>query len=257
VATGRGERRLTVRTVTIDLWGTLLVDPPGSDDRYRARRLTDFDAILRGAGHAFTMASLERAYQDSGTYLRRVWSSNRDVPVTDHVKAILRALDRRLADAAKPDFVAALVQAYSRPALLVPPAFDRSAKPALERLRADGLTLALISNTMRTPGAVWRQVLEGAGLLACFAHVTFSDELGVRKPSPEIFRRTLERIGAGAGSAVHVGDDPLLDVAGAREAGLRVVQVLGGGRKMASVPADLTITDLGELPAAIRSLSLE
>jgi putative hydrolase of the HAD superfamily len=203
------------------------------------------------------MAKLERAYQDSGAYLRSVWSSNRDVPVAEHVRAILRALDRRLADGAKPDLVDALVQAYSRPALLVPPAFDRAAKPALDRLRAEGVTLALISNTMRTPGAVLRQVLERAGLLQCFAHTTFSDELGVRKPAPEIFRRTLERIGAGAGSAVHVGDDPVLDVAGAREAGLRVIQVVGGGRKMPMLRADLTITDLGELPTAIRSLSLD
>ena len=247
------EQRLTVRTVTVDLWGTLLVDPPGSDDRYRARRLTDFDALLRGEGHAFPMAKLERAYQESGAYLARVWAQNRDVPITEHVRAILRALDRGLAERAGKDLVEALVQAYSRPALLVPPAFDGAAKAALERLRADGITLALIANTMRTPGVTLRTIMDRAGLLACFAHTTFSDEVGVRKPAPEIFRRTLVCIGADSGSAVHVGDDPVLDVAGAREAGLRVIQVVGGGKRRAAGRADLAITELSERPAAIRS----
>jgi putative hydrolase of the HAD superfamily len=99
--------------------------------------------------------------------------------------------------------------------------------------------------------------MERAGLLACFAHTTFSDEVGVRKPAPEIFGRTLACIGADSGSAVHVGDDPVLDVAGAREAGLRVIQVVGGGKRMAAVRADLAITELSELPAAIRSLALD
>lgn len=257
MAGGRGERRLTVQTVTVDLWGTLLVDPPGSDDRYRARRLTDFEAILRGDGHAFSMTKLDRAYHDSGAYLRRVWATNRDVPVTEHVMAILRALDRRLAETAGHDLMEALVQAYARPALLVPPAFDASARSALARLRADGITLALISNTMRTPGATLRQVMDRAGLLACFTHTAFSDELGVRKPAPEIFLRTLECIGADPSSVVHVGDDPVLDVAGARGAGLRVVQVLGRGARSAAVAPDRSIGELADLPAAIASLAME
>lgn len=76
------------------------------------------------------MSKLERAYEDSAVYLRRVWAANRDVPVSEHVKAILRALDRRLGAAPRPDLVEALVQAYARPALLVPPAFDDTARPA-------------------------------------------------------------------------------------------------------------------------------
>jgi HAD superfamily hydrolase (TIGR01509 family) len=200
------------------------------------------------------MSRLERAYEDSAVYLRRVWAANRDVPVTEHVKAILRALDRALGDAPGADLVEALVHAYARPALLVPPAFDQTARAALEGLRADGFTLALVSNTMRTPGSILRKLLAGAGLLDCFAHCTFSDEVGVRKPAPEIFTDTLRRVGGDAASAVHVGDDAILDVEGARMAGLRVVQVVGRGAGTPPVPADRTISCLGELPAAIRSL---
>ena len=245
---------MKIDTVTLDLWGTLFLDTPGSDNRYKPRRLTDFDAILRGEGRVFSMTKLERAYEDSAAYLRRVWIANRDVPVTEHVRAILRALDRELGETASGDLLEALVQAYSRPALLVPPAFDDTARDALVQLRARGITLALVSNTMRTPGTVLRKLLAGGGLLDAFAHLTFSDELGIRKPAPEIFAATLRSVGGAAASAVHVGDDAVLDVEGAQKAGMRVVHVVGRGAEVGATRADRTITCLGELPAAIASL---
>jgi len=200
------------------------------------------------------MAKLERAYEDSAVYLRRVWSANRDVPIAEHVKAILRALDRELGEAPDPHLLEALVDAYGRPALVVPPAFDETARGALTQLRARGLTLALVSNTMRTPGTVVRKLLARAGLLDVFAHLTFSDEVGVRKPATEIFFHTLRRVGGDAARAVHVGDDTILDVDGAQKAGLRAVQVVGGAAPAGVTRAERTITCLGELPAAIESL---
>ena len=243
-----------VRTVTVDLWGTLFLDTPSSDNRYKPRRLADFDAILRGDGREYPMAKLERAYEDSAAYLRRVWAANRDVPVAEHVKAILRALDRELGDAPDAHLLEALVDAYARPALLVPPALDDTARAALTALRGRGITLALLSNTMRTPGAILRKILDRGGLLELFAHLTFSDEVGMRKPASEIFADTLRRVGGDAASAVHVGDDVVLDVEGAQKAGLRVVQVVGRGASTPPGRADRTITCLGELPAAIASL---
>jgi putative hydrolase of the HAD superfamily len=245
---------VTITTVTVDLWGTLFLDTPGSDNRYKPRRLADFDAILRGDGRAVPMARLERAYDESALYLRRVWAANRDVPVAEHVKAILRGVDRALGDSPDAHLLEALVDAYARPALLVPPAFDDTARGAFTQLRERGITLALVSNTMRTPGSILRKLLAGAGLASFFAHLTFSDELGIRKPAPEIFTETLRRVGGDPATAVHVGDDTVLDVEGAQKAGLRAVQVVsrGGG---AGVPRpERTITCLGELPAAIASL---
>jgi putative hydrolase of the HAD superfamily len=203
------------------------------------------------------MGKLERAYEDSAVYLRRVWAANRDVPVSEHVKAILRALDRPLGDAPGAHLLEALVEAYARPALLVPPTFDDTARTGLEGLRAAGITLALVSNTMRTPGTVLRKLLADAGLLACFAHTTFSDEVGIRKPAPEIFAETLRRVGGEPASAVHVGDDAILDIEGAQAAGLRAVQVIGRGEEAAAEAADATITCLAELPGAIAALEAE
>ena len=99
-------------------------------------------------------------------------------------------------------------------------------------------------------------MLRQYGVLGHFAHLAFSDECGVRKPEPEIFRRTLKAVGVAPAEAVHVGDDPVLDVEGARRAGMRVIQVTlerppWFGRQRPHV----AIRTLAELPEAVAKLS--
>jgi putative hydrolase of the HAD superfamily len=239
----------------VDFWGTLLLDPPSSDNRYKRRRMADFESILAGMSVRTTPGALDRAYDASASWLGRVWAQNRDVPVTEHVRAILAALDAGLPDRVPADVMTALVDAYARPLLMVPPAVDDSARGAFERLRADGITLALLSNTMRTPGTTLRLLLGRYGLLDSFAHLTFSDEVGVRKPAPEIFALTLRALGVPPAEAVHVGDDPVLDVHGARAAGLRCVQVTTASLKaLGAQRPDAVVTNLAGLPDAIASL---
>jgi HAD superfamily hydrolase (TIGR01509 family) len=218
--------------------------------------MAEFETILAGLGVKARAAALDRAYDESGAYLARVWEKNRDVPITDHVRAILRALDPRLADRVPADVMTALVDAYARPVLMVPPTIDDGARPALERLRAQGIVLALVSNTMRSPGTTLRRLLERYGMLGSFAHTTFSDEVGVRKPDPEIFALTLRALGVEATAAVHVGDDPILDVLGARAAGLRVVQVTNSSQRASRGPQpDAVVRSLATLPEAIAGLA--
>jgi putative hydrolase of the HAD superfamily len=154
-----------------------------------------------------------------------------------------------------PALLTALLDAYSRPILLLPPHVDDGALAALESLKGAGYTLALVSNIMRTPGATLRQLLEHFRLLDYFRQTTFSDEVGIRKPAPEIFALTLRAVDGNAATAVHVGDDPVLDVQGARAAGMRVIQVMSSSTSRGSSNrADVTIARLAELPAAVERL---
>ena len=123
-------------------------------------------------------------------------------------------------------------------------------------LATRGLALALVSNIMRTPGDVLGTILDRSGLRAPFKVLTFSDECGIRKPAPEIFHLTLRQLGVAPEEAVHVGDDPVLDVEGARDAGMRVVQVSPDGRATAPVKPDAVIRSLAELPGELESLGL-
>jgi putative hydrolase of the HAD superfamily len=95
----------------------------------------------------------------------------------------------------------------------------------LARLRAQGARLAVVSNW----DVSLHDVLERTGLRRLVDAVVISAELGVAKPDPAIFRAALERLGADAAGAVHVGDSLEADVAGARAAGLEAVLVVRNG----------------------------
>ena len=245
---------MKVETITIDLWGTLLFDGPASDNRYKKRRMADFRTLLEAAGLSASPSALDRAYEESGAYLGRIWATHRDVPAADHVRAILAGVDPGLPRRVPAALLSALVDAYARPILLLPPAVDDGALAALETLKGAGYKLALVSNIMRTPGATLRQLLGHFRLLGYFEQTTFSDEVGIRKPAPEIFALTLRAVGGEPASAVHVGDDPILDVQGAQAAGMRVIQVAAPSVRWNSTRPDLTISRLAELPAAIERL---
>src|SRR2546427_3689581 len=186
--------------------------------------MADFQTLLGAAGLSTSGSALDRAYDESGAYLSRIWSTHRDVPAVEHVRAILTGVDVALPRRVPPALLTALVDAYARPILLLPPAVDDGALAALETLKGAGYKLALVSNIMRTPGATLRQLLGQFRLLGYFEQTTFSDEVGIRKPAPEIFALTLRAIGGGAAAAVHVGGDPVVDVQGGQAAGVRGVQ---------------------------------
>ena len=112
------------------------------------------------------------------------------------------------------------------------------------------MTLGIVSNTGRTPGLILRRVLERHGLLGHFAVISYSDEIGVRKPDAEIFQATLARAGVPPGQAVHIGDNPDADVVGARAIGMRAAHYTAGHRAPAA-QADLVVPHLAELPAEV------
>ena len=63
---------MKIEAITIDLWGTLLFDGPASDDRYKKRRMTDFNTLLGAAGLAPSPSALDRAYEQSASHLGRI-----------------------------------------------------------------------------------------------------------------------------------------------------------------------------------------
>lgn len=88
---------------------------------------------------------------------------------------------------------------------------------SVARLKEAGFRLGVVSNA---EGQVARD-LDNAGFGGMFETVVDSHLVGVEKPDPAIFDIALERMGGlGAESAVYLGDLPIVDVEGARSAGL-------------------------------------
>jgi len=244
-----------IKAITVDCWGTLFLDGPLSDERYARQRLTGIAAILAASGITVSRQDLNRAYEAAGRRLARLWGECRDVPARRYVTLFVEAIDAKLPERLGSARIDEMLDAYGSPALVVPPALDPGAAAALERLATSGIALAMVSNTMRTPGAVLRRIIDREGILGLFKVLVFSDECGIRKPDPEIFRIALRQLGVAPEEAAHVGDDAVLDVEGARRAGMSVVQICHDGRATGPAKPDAVIAGLAELPAAVASMT--
>jgi putative hydrolase of the HAD superfamily len=95
-------------------------------------------------------------------------------------------------------------------------------REALDRLRASGLRLGIVSNS---DGRV-EEALIAAGLRNCFDVVLDSALVGVEKPDPAIFRAALGALGVAPAEALYVGDLYDVDVVGAQAAGMAAVLLL-------------------------------
>jgi len=91
--------------------------------------------------------------------------------------------------------------------------------PALERLAATGLPLAIGSNA----NGIIHRVFERSGLRRYFSVICDSQVEGVEKPDRRFFEILVERAGGRPETTLHVGDLYHVDVVGARNAGLQTM----------------------------------
>ena len=89
------------------------------------------------------------------------------------------------------------------------------------------------------------------GLGGHFSFAFSAEDVGARKPAPDIFHAALEHTGCLPEEMIYVGDDPVNDVDAANQVGLHTIwfknKKVGPGK---TVP-DVTIDRLPDLPAAI------
>lgn len=121
---------------------------------------------------------------------------------------------------------------------------------ALAQLKADGFQLGLISNGFEE---FQFRIIRALGIQHRFEVIVISEMEGMRKPDPEIFRRALARLDVLARESVYVGAHPVIDIGGARDAGMKTVWKNNGGQ-IEGVDADAVIAQLDELPAVLANL---
>lgn len=94
------------------------------------------------------------------------------------------------------------------------------------------------------------------GLADYFAFALSAEDVGIGKPDSAPFREALKRSGVDAGAAVHIGDHPGDDIAGAQQAGFRAIWFNPTGKPWeADKHPDGEIQSLTELPALLRCWS--
>ncbi|SDC40313.1 putative hydrolase of the HAD superfamily [Geodermatophilus telluris] len=109
---------------------------------------------------------------------------------------------------------------------------------AVRRLRAAGLPLGMVSNNIAPMERTGRL----GELIGLFDAVVESSVEGVRKPEPEIYRRTLDRLSAAVGRELAFADCAYLDDLGinlkpARALGMHTIKVADPAEALAELTA--------------------
>ena len=116
-------------------------------------------------------------------------------------------------------------------------------KSTLATLRKKGYKLGLISNTH------WRFSYNLKKEFEKYFHVvTLSYEHGYAKPHPSIFFVTLNKLETKVNQCLHVGDDPIADIQGAKSVGMKTAFIK---RKKVKTDADIEIKRVDELTALL------
>lgn len=116
------------------------------------------------------------------------------------------------------------------------------AKETLRYLNQNGYKLGLISNTHWPFRERARE--EYASLLDV---ITLSYEHGFVKPHPAIFQDTLTKMNVKAGQCIHVGDNPIADIEGAKKAGMKTIYIYRKSKQAMKIEADHVIKHLDEV----------
>ena len=209
-----------IRAVTFDLWNTLLTGTPGAVEiRSRfwrevivERGLDIGDDLLHG-----TLSMLPTRFDEE-------WRAGRQYGPTEALADCFTAFGDRLASEDR-DALAEAFEAASYE-LKVAPVAD--AADVLSAVAATGVAVGIISDTNLAVGRHLRTYLDQHRILQHVTFAAFSDEVGVYKPDPAIFRVALDGLGIDDPTTVaHVGDLMRTDVAGARAMGMVTVRFRG------------------------------
>ena len=137
-------------------------------------------------------------------------------------------------------------------------------RETLEKLRAMGMKLGIITNTISTSFA--DHILREYGVSDFFQTIVKSCEFGRRKPDRSIFDHAMELVGSTNETTCYVGDTISRDVIGSRNAHLAMVIKIGNRsvshrdkdyQGQDAPKADFDIDNLIEIPQIIETFNEE
>ncbi|NBF01027.1 HAD-IA family hydrolase [Pseudomonas sp. Fl5BN2] len=227
---------MTIKLITFDLDDTLWDTAPVivSAEATLRQWLTEHAPNLGGVPVEHLWAIRERVLNNEPNLKHRISALRRRVLFHaleeagyDHVQA------NQLADQSFEVFLHARHQLNIFPEV----------QPTLEAL-ANHFALGVVTNG----NADVRRL----GLADYFKFALCAEDIGIAKPDARLFHEALQRGGASADSAVHIGDHPGDDIAGAQQAGLRAIWFNPTGKAWEAEHApDAEIRSLTELPALL------
>lgn len=234
-----------LKAITFDLWRTLVVySDPEQEARRKRLRIEGMLNRLISFGYSVSLDEVTKAYERSGEKIEEFRRSLRELDTKTHLAYFLECLG---IDKHSEELLNALEKPYTEASLIEVPRLVENVKETINAIKNMKYKIGLISNVGRTPGRVIRVYLRKYSLLDEFDAVSFSDEIGFRKPHEKIFLQTLSKLRVSANEAMHVGDDPYADIYGAKKAGMKTCFLDLGTTIHYNVKPDFVISELKNL----------
>lgn len=251
-----------LRAVTLDFGNTLVPVDRASLRSVVGRTAVDVASALAISNPATFLRAWsderDRQFREEVPHFREVDLDQRAV----RVLALLRGApappaavawdDTAAAGWSTPDEVALVVDVYSTAfvaTVTAPPASGE----LIHGLARRGFQVAILSNWPLA--ATIDRFAEAAGWVTSLAGIFVSQRIGTIKPHPAIFRHAELSLGVEPSAILHVGDDWLADVGGAKAAGWRAAYLVGHqldtplptSPRTDEVKADLELSSLSAL----------
>lgn len=205
------------QAVTFDFWNTLCISDPTAT---AARRRAAWRQVAQDRDIQVESEVLDEVLGEVSTRHHEGWMRNEQF-TTDHALAhAVGLLESVLGPGDAEALTAAFYEASARADIALTP----HCAEVLAELDRRGTRIGIICDVGLTPSPMLRRVLERNEILQHFDHWSFSDEVGVYKPSSAIFAHALGGLRSLAEDAAHIGDIRRTDVAGARGVGMTSIR---------------------------------
>ena len=241
------------RAVTLDLWLTLISEPDGSNlsANRRTLRADGARAALSEHGEFFDRSRVADVFDATSEAIDADHELGLDMYFDDRIVQTLAMLDEGLPDRIGPAGIEKLWEVIDESLDVSPPVLMPGALEAVQELARKPVELGIVSNTGNSSCRAYGRMLKAMGIDDFFGVVSLSNELAMAKPCPEIFHHTLNALGVAPSQALHVGDNPATDVAGAAAVGMKTAWLTGPNRTELTVQPDYFAIDISEIPAIV------
>ncbi len=217
--------------------------------RERERRLTR--AYERAGAGPDAAEAVPRAIRAAIDALVVAHQSNIDLSGDERLQALRRSMLDQCPDTVEDDALFREIEiAVCDSARWEPPDLIDGVARELDRLKALGLRLAVVSNTGLAPGRYVEDALRARGFDRWIDHWIWSDEVRSWKPGQAIFAATLSALNVRPDEAAFVGDTPEADILGAQHAGF-ALSVLVGDKQDQAITPDIRQPSLAGLSARL------
>ena len=251
---------MVIRAITFDLWDTIVSDDTdepkrkekGLRPKKEERPFLIWKTLTKNVDIDFKLVN--EAYNKIDNIFIKDWKQNSTTwPIEERIDRVLSELKH---DLEAPEYKE-LVRRISCMEVDIEPDIIEGAADVLFKLSKE-YKLAVISDTIVTPGKNLRDLLEKHGVKKYFNAFAFSDEVGRSKPHPSMFKKISDEFALEFNEMVHVGDRDHNDVKGSQAMGMKAVLFTASrSQDKDSTTANAICEKYIDLPGIIADMSVD